>query len=146
MEERTYPREWFRVHRLSTESEPQIFVRETSHRLYFPGDNQRYEMKTSSWVTWYPTKEAAQAVLDQRASNKAQRVADNLVRDAAQDLLAALEECVSVVKNHHGNALALMSALVQAEDAITKAKPLATNDTSCNKPSGEAVTENDLPY
>lgn len=37
-------------------------------------------------------------------------------------------------------------ALGLTRAAIAKAKGLATDDTSCNKPSGEAVTEKDLPY
>lgn len=33
-----------------------------------------------------------------------------------------------------------------ARAAIAKAKGLATDDTSCNKPTGEAITEKDVPY
>lgn len=62
------------------------------------------------------------------------------------ELVAALFKIVERSHADHIGTSKVIDMRKIALSAIAKAKPLATDDTSCNKPSEEAITEKDLPY
>lgn len=90
--ERTYPREWYRVCSWSSRPEARLFQRETEARLYWStaGGRERFENKFSQHAQWFPTHEAAEAVIAARKANEAERERLELIRAAAPELLAAV--------------------------------------------------------
>jgi len=89
MTERAYPREWFRASKWDNEPLARMFDRETDAFLIC-GDGRRSK-KWTDYDRWYPAREEAQAAIDERLANKAERERMNRIRDAAHDLLEALE-------------------------------------------------------
>jgi hypothetical protein len=86
-----YPREWFEVTRYCDDPIARVFIRETEKCL-FTG-RKRVE-KWTQYSRYYPTIEEAQSAIYERNAAKAQRKAENRVRDAAPELLKALEAAV----------------------------------------------------
>lgn len=90
-----YPREWFRVNRWNDEPFARMFDRETD--AFLIRDDGRRDKKWTNYERWYPTREEAQAVIDERKANTAERERMNRIRDAAPDLLAQLEYAVKLL-------------------------------------------------
>lgn len=94
-----YPREWFLVDRWCKEPLALTMTKETATSLSWRDSygRPRIEHKRTTYHEWFPTREAAQAAIDERERVKAQASADKRVRDAAPDLLSELEALVAAV-------------------------------------------------
>lgn len=84
-----YPREWFRASNWGDQPFARTFARETEAFLIC--DDGRRCKKWTDYDRWYPTREEAQAVIDKRIANEAERERMNRIRDAAHELLVALQ-------------------------------------------------------
>jgi hypothetical protein len=91
--ERTYPREWFRVTRHANEVTTREFVGETPMTLKEP--KGRFTKKFTLYEQWYPTREEAQAALDIHKAAQVRAARDTRIRNAAPQLLDALEDMVN---------------------------------------------------
>jgi hypothetical protein len=116
-----YPREWFRVNRWDDEPFARMFDRETD--AFLIRDDGRRDKKWTNYERWYPTREEAQAVIDERKANTAERKRMDRIRDAAPDMLAALE----VVCSSHRASL-YPAEFAQARAAIAKALGRTPNE------------------
>lgn len=90
-----YPREWFRVNRWNDEPFARMFDRETD--AFLIRDDGRRDKKWTNYERWYPTREEAQAVIDERKHEAAERKRMNLIRDTAPELLTQLEYAVKLL-------------------------------------------------
>lgn len=84
---------WYQVVGYSPVPLGKVFIRETACQLVWldGGGRERRSSKSTSYETWYPTREAAQAVIDSRLERRNKQTADKRVRDAAPCLLEALQ-------------------------------------------------------
>lgn len=91
---------------------------------------------------------APSTVCDATAVAWVEKEADAHLFAASLDMLAALEAIERAPAWGAPERWEVTPAEVRqlSRAAIAKAKPLATDDTSCNEPTGEAVTEKDIPY
>lgn len=92
-----YPREWFRVDRFCDEPQPRTMVKETATRLSWRDSygRPRVEHKRTNYAQWFPTLAEAQAAIDERERAKAEAAANKALRDAAPELLEALEKLLA---------------------------------------------------
>lgn len=88
-----YPREWFRVSRNGTTFERRIFIRETAKALVWLDRNKREHrvLKETAYERWYPTAEMAAQTISANVAARRARDADRRIRDAAPELLSALQ-------------------------------------------------------
>ena len=96
MSDRTYPRKWFRVSNYGGGIEEREFIRETekmliAKRLRGSSVSERREAKADSYGRWYPEREEADAIIAARRGREAEQVSAQRIRDAAPDLLVALQ-------------------------------------------------------
>lgn len=85
---------WFRVGKFGGDIRSKAFERSTEHFLFYDGGRRR-DRKSTSFERWYPTlpeaEDAARAITDRGNA----RVADQRIRNAAHELLAACEAVVA---------------------------------------------------
>lgn len=113
-----YPKTWLRVGKGKDTPEPREMTRETDYHIYWRDDRgrERSEAKgPNNSVGWYSTEDEALAVIHGRAENAAAKNADKLVRDAAWDLLGALELLLSSAHDYQ-------TGISEARAAIAKAR------------------------
>jgi hypothetical protein len=91
-EERTYPREWFRVGGYyRPEITSKVFDGETRHKLlWHDGYGKRYTNKISHYENWYPSREEAEAAFAARQEGEAFAAKQKRMREAAPELVEAL--------------------------------------------------------
>lgn len=80
---------WYRVTRWDSTPFAREVVRQTAKQIVFEGG--RRSMIVTNWFQWFPTEAEALADIAARRSEGADREAARRIRDAAPDLLAALE-------------------------------------------------------
>lgn len=119
----TYPREWHRVSRWASKPDTRMFDRETENCLF--AGNRRH-LKQTAHERWYPTLEDAQAAIDKRNADKAEQERRARIRDAAPDLLEALEGVMPLLEKIEDAELVgdegCLWPVELARDAIAKAR------------------------
>lgn len=95
MENRTYPREWFGVNRWAKTPMVLQIQRETESCIF---TGTRRILKITTGETWYPTREEAQTAIDARIAREQETARVKRIRDAAPELLEALEETWRVLR------------------------------------------------
>jgi len=120
---REYPREWFKASKWGDEPYAKTFDRETEHRLFWnDGRRQLAQSKATNYYRWYPTREEAQAVIDERKANEAERIRMNRIREAAPELLAAAERALNFITNTEGEMGEALESGDMLRAAIAKAR------------------------
>jgi hypothetical protein len=90
---------WYKDTRWGDKPIAKTFIRETDKMLISIDSlgEERREAKVSRYSQWYPTCEEAQARIDERLNLKAKKRADKRVRDAALELLEALQGLIAEI-------------------------------------------------
>ena len=95
------------------------FLRETAHTLVeLRHGRERKVLKATQWGRYYDTRDDAQAAINCRKAYKADEIAMRRVRDAAPELLEALESVMGNCLDSEG----LTAAYAKARAAIAKAR------------------------
>lgn len=131
MTERTYPREWYRVSRYG-QIEARQFLRETAQMLVYnrPGwggaSRETREAKADTYGRWYPELAEAEQASAEIKERLAQKERDRLIRNAAPELLEALEAILATVDARWPGADLARSSwnepVIAAKAAIAKAR------------------------
>ena len=123
----TYPREWFCVTLHSREIEAKTFLRETRLTLASSG---RTTYKKNHYEQWFPTREEAQAVIDERIARDAARAECERLAGSAPQLLAALKEVLPHIDLDGGISARRWSEINDMVEGLAPAapSPKETND------------------